>query len=348
MGDRYIRQTTFGEIGAAGQERISRSRAAVIGLGAVGSRTAELLARAGVGSLKLIDRDVVYESNLPRMSLYREQDAADGIPKAEAAARGILEVNARIRVQAVTEDVNNQNVDDMLTGIDLVIDGTDNSEAKFLLGEACRRRKIPWIYTAAVGSAGRTQNFLPFDDWPCLRCTMTYDGAKDAPTCLTEGVLGSTTAMIAAAAAAEALKILVGSAKVRREMLYVDDWNGIFRKISLGKNPECPVCVYGRYSYYGRPSGLQAAALCGRDSVQIIPAAERQVDFDGIALRLGAFGTVKRNAFTLDFDDGAAEIKLFKNGRAIIKHAGNVDQAKSIYNRYIGDSTRKCGQENTK
>lgn len=341
MEDRYIRQITYGKIGEEGQERLRNARAAVIGLGAVGSRAAELLARSGVGNLRLVDRDSVYWSNLPRMSLYTETDAVEELPKAAAAARHLQQINSEVRIEALNEDVNNRNVDQILSGADVVIDGTDNSETKFLLGEACRSLRIPWIYSMVVGSAGRTQNFLPEDGWPCLRCTMNYDGAKDALTCLTEGVLSSTTALIASAAASEAVKILVKSPAVRREMLYIDDWNNIFRKVALGRNPECPVCAYGQYSYYGKSSGMQAAALCGRDSVQIVPAAEHPQDFDAVALRLEKYGKVKRNAFTLDFENDNIGIKLFRNGRAIIKHAADINRAKAIYNRYIGEAAGK-------
>lgn len=345
MENRYIRQITYRSIGEAGQEQLRQASAVVIGLGAVGSRVAELLVRSGVGRLRLVDRDSVYESNLPRMSLYTEADAAEELPKAAAAAEHLKRVNRETEIESFAEDLNSRNVDFLLTGMDLVIDGTDNFETKFLLGEACRHLGLPWIYSMVVGSSGQTQNFLPDENLPCLRCIMHYDGTKDAPTCLTEGVLSSTTAMIAAAAASEAVKILVKSKDVRREMLYMDDWHNIVRKITLRRDPECPVCAYGQYSFYGISSGMQAAALCGRDSVQVIPATEQRQDFEKIAARLRLCGTVRQNAFTLDFDNGSIDIKLFRNGRAVIQHVTDKNRAKSIYNRYIGDVLQEEGRE---
>lgn len=340
MEKRYIRQTTYRGIGTEGQERIRSARVAVIGLGATGSRVAEMLARSGTGCLRLVDRDCVYRSNLQRMSMYTEADVLNETPKAVAAAEYLKKVNSEVEIQALYEDLNAHTVDRILEDVDLVIDGTDNSETKFLIGEACHHKRLPWIYSMVVGSSGRTQNFIPGDNHPCLRCTMSYDGDKDAPTCLTEGVLSSSAGLIASAVASEALKIITGSDDIRKEMLYIDDWHNIFRKVALRRDPECPVCAYGRYSYYGKASGIQAAALCGKDSVQIVPEGDDLLDFESIAAKLEPYGTVRINVFTLDFDDGIIGIKLFRNGRAIIKNTADVNRARAIYNRYIRDAVR--------
>ena len=335
MANRYIRQETFQGVGKEGQEKLRASKVAVIGLGALGSMAANNLARAGVGFIRLIDRDVVEISNLQRQMLYTEEDVRSGIPKAGAAKAHLEAINSENRYEAVVTDVNSSTIDALIEDVDLVLDGTDNFEVRFLMSEACLHHKKNWIYGGTRGSIGMTKNFIYGKDRPCLRCMMSYDGAKHMPTCATEGILNATTAILASLETNEAVKILVGSDRVREEMLYFDLWYNQSRKIPVVKNEECPVCGYGQYSFYGKNSGMQAAALCGRDSVQVVPAEEAAIDFAAFAEKLKPFGSVTVNAFTLDFDDGTYGVKLFKNGRAIIKNVKDENRAKSIYTKYV-------------
>ncbi len=335
MGNRYIRQETFRGIGKEGQEKLKNARVAVIGLGALGSMAANNLARAGVGYIKLVDRDVVELSNLQRQMLYTEEDVKRQVPKAHAALEHLTAINSENKYEAIVADANSSTIDALITDVDLIIDGTDNFEVRFLMSEACLHHKKNWIYGGTRGSIGMTKNFLYGEDQPCLRCMMSYDGARNMPTCATEGILNATTAILASLETNEAIKILIGSDKIRKDMLYFDLWNNQTRKIPVVKNEECPVCGYGQYSFYGKNTGMQAAALCGRDSVQVVPAEEMKVDFAEYAKKLSPFGIVKINAFTLDFDDGIFGVKLFKNGRAIIRHVTDVNRAKSIYIKYV-------------
>ena len=335
MSSRYIRQETFYGIGKEGQEMLAEARVAIIGAGALGSMAANNLARAGVGFIRLIDRDFVEESNLQRQMLYEEADVDGVTPKAEAAMAHLKKINSTIRYEAVVADANASTIDSMLEDVDLILDGTDNFETRFLINEACQKHKRSWIYTGTRGSVAMTKNFVYEEDQPCLRCMMSYDIAKDSPTCTTEGILNSTTAIAASIQTTEAMKILTGAESVREEMLYYDLWENKMRLIPVRKNPECPVCGYGQFSFYGKNTGMQAAELCGRDSVQIVPGREMKIDLEQFAEKMSVLGTVKVNAFTLDFDDGSIGIKLFKNGRAIIKHVEDANRAKSIYTKYV-------------
>ena len=338
LQDRYIRQSTFKDIGGEGQRRLHHARVAIIGLGALGSRTAEVLARAGVGYIRLIDRDIVYLSNLQRMSLFDENDAAEEKPKALAAGDHLSLINSDNQYDIIIENVGAGNIDSLIADVDLVIDGTDNSESKFLIGEACHHIFKPWIYGMAVGSGASIKSFLPGKKEPCIRCMTSYDGSKHAKTCVTEGVLGTTSEIAAAVQAGEALKILTSSDNVIKDLIIIDDWFGRVRRLPISKSPDCPVCQYGQYSFYGQSTGIQAAEMCGKDSVQVIPAEELSLDFDALAQNLNSYGTVKQNAFTVDFDDGKIGIKIFKNGRAIIKHVSDPDRAKALYTKYIENS----------
>ena len=335
MENRYIRQERFQGVGEKGQEKLRISRVTVIGLGALGSMAANNLARAGVGFIRLVDRDVVELSNLQRQMLYTEADVKSQVPKAHAALKHLQEINSENAYEAVVTDANSATIDSLISDVDLVIDGTDNFEVRFLMSEACLHHKKNWIYGGTRGSIGMTKNFIYGEDQPCLRCMMSYDGARNMPTCATEGIRNDTTAILAPLEANEAIKILIGSDAVRKEMLYFDLWQNRSRKIPVVKNEECPVCGYGQYSFYGKNTGMQAAELCGRDSVQVVPAEEEHIDFMSFAERLKPFGTVTVNAFTLDFDDGTYGVKLFKNGRAIIKNVLDANRAKSIYTKYV-------------
>lgn len=333
--DRYSRQMFFYGIGTEGQEKLLQSRITVIGLGALGSAAANLLARAGIGSLRLVDRDYVEWSNIQRQMLYREKDAEEAVPKAAAAAEMLAEINSGIEIEPVITDVNSGNIDQLIGDADLIIDATDNIETRKLLGEACHALRKPWIYGGALASYGMTMNFLPEDDAPCFNCLNSGAGSG-GETCATAGVLGMITSVIASIQCTEAIKILTGSPTVRRTLLCIDIWNNDFDELTIEKNPDCPVCGKGVYERYGKAQGTQTVNLCGRDAVQVIPDAGTIVDFDLMAGRWRSCGDVRRQKFTLDLDTGQYEIKLFPDGRAIIKGTSDTAKAKSIYSEYVG------------
>ncbi len=337
MSSRYSRQEAFYGIGKAGQEKINESRIAIIGAGALGTVTADHMARSGVGFIRIVDRDYVELSNLQRQILYTEEDARQAIPKAEAAVRHLRDVNSGIMLEPVVTDFNSSTVDSVISDVDLILDATDNLAARFLLNEACRHIGKDWIYGGAIGSSGMTANFIYGEDEPCINCLMKAEQDDgNAPSCATAGVLNSTTSIISSIQCSEALKILTGSKNVRRTMIYFDLWHNRFDEIPIKKDPDCEVCVHGKYHYYGKVTGMEAVSLCGRDQVQVIPEHTVSIDFEEMKKKLAPLGEVTYNQFTLDFKRDDFSIKLFKNGRAIISHVDDVNRAKSLYIEYIG------------
>jgi len=334
--DRYSRQVRFGPLGLEGQERLAQSTAVIVGCGALGSVHATLLARAGVGTLRLIDRDYVEENNLQRQVLYTEQDAAAAMPKAEAARRHLLAANSAIRIEANIADLNPENAEDLLAGAGVILDGTDNFETRYLINDFAVRENIPWIYGAAVGSYGIAMPVLPGES-ACFRCIYPEPPSGAQPTCETAGVLGPVTSLIGSVQAMEALKVLAGHREsVRRKIFTADLWNGRIRETAQpARDPECPACARrsfpwldGRY----RPP----ISLCGRNAVQI-HEVRRPVDLPALAVRLEGLGRVRANEFALRFDDNSHEITIFADGRAIIKGTTDVSKARAVYSRYLGN-----------
>lgn len=338
MSQRYARQEAFFGIGKEGQKKLGDSRVAVIGLGALGTVTANNLARAGVGFLRLADRDYVELNNLQRQSLYTEADAAESVPKAAAACEHLKQVNSEISMEAAITDVNSLNIDSLIEDVDLVMDAADNFEVRQLINEACSHLKKPWIYGGALGAMGMTMNFLPQQDDACLCCLLGNETRMPGsePTCATAGILNTTTNIIASLQCTEALKILTGSEAVRKELLVMDLWENTFDLITAVRDPDCPVCGSREYKFYGKPQGVRAVSLCGRDSVQVIPGNQGDIHFEAFAQKLQPLGKVTCSKYTLDFDDGSISIKLFKNGRAIIRHVSDEKKALSLYAEYIG------------
>lgn len=332
---RYSRQIRFGGIGENGQARISAARVAIVGCGALGSVQAELLARAGVGFLRLIDRDYVEPSNLQRQFLYDEADAADAMPKAAAAQRRLARVNSTITIDAQIADLTPANIDDLLEEIDLIVDGSDNFETRYLINDWAVRENKPWIYGAAVGSYGITFPVLPGKG--CFGCVYPQPPQGAQPTCETAGVLGAVTATVASLQCATALKILVGDDPAR-VMTTIDLWKGETRQIRLpaSPDPECLVCgSSGEYRYL---DGKHRApiSLCGRDAVQI-HERRRPVNLRELAQRLAPAGEVRVNEFALRFDVAPYQLTVFADGRAIIKGTTDPGVARSLYSRYVGN-----------
>ncbi len=337
---RYSRQVLFEGIGAEGQERLGTARVAIVGCGALGSFHATLLARAGVGTLRLIDRDFVEFSNLQRQILFDEEDARRILPKAGAAQQKLQRVNSRIRIDAEIEDLNPGNAHRLLSDVDLILDGSDNFEVRLLVNDFSIARSVPWIYGACVGSYGLTFTIIP-GETPCLRCL--FESAPppgSVPTCDTAGVLGSIVSVISGLQTAEALKLLAG----RREALNlglqsVDVWEGRLQTISLGpgsRRNDCPAC--GRKEFEHLEGGMEsnAVTLCGRESVQVRPLNAGQVDLEAMEKKLAPLGGVERNRYLLRARIDPYLITLFTDGRAIITGTRDEAVARSVYARYIG------------
>lgn len=333
--DRYSRQTRFAPFGPPGQEKLGAATAVIAGCGALGTVQASLLARAGAGTIVLIDRDYVEESNLQRQLLYTEADSREALPKAEAARRHLLEANSAIHIEAHIADLNPGNVDDLLAGADVILDATDNFETRYLINDYAVRERIPWIYGAAVGSYGIAMPVVP-GDTACFRCLYPDPPAGAQPTCETAGVLGPVTSLIGSLQAMEAMKILsAGTASVRRKIFTADLWNGPVRETGMPpRDPDCPCC--GRCEFPWLNGRRAPISLCGRNAVQIHELA-RPLNLPDLAARLEGLGQIRHNEFALRFVTGGFEITAFPDGRAIVKGTTDVGVARGIYARYIGN-----------
>lgn len=339
MNERYSRQILFKGIGAAGQQRLQQSRVLIVGCGALGSAQAESLARAGVGKLRIADRDFVEASNLQRQTMFTERDAADRTPKAVAAASHIREINAEIEVEPEIIDVNHSNIERLISACDVVLDGTDNFATRYLLNDACVKHGMPWIYGAAVGSYGVTMTVRPHQT-PCLRCVFEEaPPAASAPTCDTAGVIMPVISIVAAVQVAEALKLLTGNIdELHGSLMQFDVWRNEWRKINPGSpSPQCPTCGLGTFSSLDAVSGDFAAVLCGREAVQISPARATQINFEELAERLRSTGDVKFNDYLLRFRTADFELTVFQDARSIIRGTSEIKIARSLYAKYIGN-----------
>jgi molybdopterin-synthase adenylyltransferase len=333
--ERYSRQVLFPGIGSEGQARLLTARVAIVGCGATGSAMAGLLARAGVGSLRIIDRDYVEPSNLQRQSLFDEADAAESLPKAIAAARKIALFNSHVVVEPVIADLVPANVTELLAGVDLILDGSDNFETRYLVNDFAVKNGVSWIYTAAVGAYGLTMNIIP-GETACLSCIFPQQPRGTVETCDTAGILNSAVNLFASLAATEALKFLVGAKeKVRRSMLSYDLWNNERSEMAVAKpRADCETCQRREFPYLegeGRPQ----ITLCGRNSVQI-HERQRPIAFVELSDKLKPHGKVMHNDFVLKFWHEPYEMTLFPDGRAIIKGTTDTAIARSLYARYVG------------
>jgi adenylyltransferase/sulfurtransferase len=334
----HDRQHRCREIGPEGQEKLRRARVAIVGLGALGSVMAERLVRSGVGNLRLIDRDFVEIQNLGTQALYTLEDAEQMLPKAVAVARHLREIHPDISVEGIVADLSPENAEELLNDVDVVLDGTDNFEARFLINDVCVKLGIPWIYSAVVESYGQTMTIVP-GQTACLRC-LYLDPPKPGalPTCETAGILNSIPAAIAAVAATEALKLLTGRGKPNTGLLHLDLWELRWTLIPVERRSDCPTCAEGRYEFLERSSATISTILCGRDAVQLRPSGSQRLDLRALAGRLEPAGNVRLNDYLLRFrpKSSDSEIVLFRDGRAIIKNVRDEAEARSLYARYIG------------
>jgi molybdopterin-synthase adenylyltransferase len=336
--DRYSRQVLFSGIGQEGQARIIASKVVLVGCGALGSVQASLLTRAGVGFLRIIDRDFVEESNLQRQILFDEEDARAVLPKAIAAQIKLRAANSLASIEGVVEDVTASNIERLVGGFDLIVDATDNFDVRFLLNDFAIKTAIPWIYGACVGSYGITFPILP-GETACLRCIIENPPAPGfSPSCDTAGIIGPIASIIASFQAAEALKILSGQKHlVNRRISSFDLWSNQRDMVSLpAPQPQCPCCGLHDFSYLDGKLGTNAAVLCGRNSVQIRRNDEANFNLEDIARKLSPECILKNNNFLLRASIGNYELTVFPDGRAIISGTSNLALAKSLYARYIG------------
>ncbi|HEU0092611.1 MAG TPA: ThiF family adenylyltransferase [Vicinamibacteria bacterium] len=336
---RYSRQELFAGIGREGQARLGSARVVVVGCGALGSVASEMMVRAGVRSLTVVDRDFVEESNLQRQSLFDEADVALGLPKAAAAETHLRALNAGVEVRGVVTDLVSDNADALLAGADLVLDGTDNFETRFLLNDVCVRAGIPWVYGACVGSYGLALLVRPKVS-PCLRCLLEERPAPGSgPTCDTAGVVAPIVHVIAGIQVGEALKLLAGRLdSLLPGLVTVDLWTGQFDVLDLrGRAPWCPACTAGQFDYAVAGPAGGSAVLCGRDAVQVRPGPNAHVDLGALAERLGASAEVRAvNEHLVRFVVPEAELVVFRDGRAIVKNVRDTAQARSLYAKYVG------------
>lgn len=338
--DRYVRQMRYPPFGEEGQRRLVQSRVLVCGCGALGSVAANLLVRAGVGLVRIVDRDFVETSNLQRQVLFDERDVADRLPKAVAAAEKLRKVNSQVEVESVVADVDHNNIAKLCEGVDAVVDGTDNFETRFLVNDFAVQENLPWVYGGCVGAEGQTMTILP-GETPCLRCLMRECPPPGAtPTCDTAGILGPIVGVIASIEAIEAMKILSGNRQaVSRKLTVVELWDSRLHQVdvsALREQVDCPACRRGEFPWLAGKEGSQTAVLCGRNAVQLTHTGG-SVSLDELARQLEGVGRLQRNPFLLRLEVDAYELTIFPDGRAIIGGTDDVATAKTVYAKYVGN-----------
>lgn len=334
--ERYIRQIIFPPLGEEGQRRLLDSSVVIVGCGALGSHIANTLTRAGVGHIKIVDRDYIELNNLQRQILFDEEDIKRGLPKAIAAAEKLRKINSQVEIEPLVADVHPRNVEEIIKGMDLVLDGTDNFETRYLINDACVKHDTPWIYGGAVGSYGMTMNIIPHQT-PCLRCLFVQiPPPGSTPTCDTAGILGAVPALIGAIEANEALKLLTGKGRPNQGLIHIDLWENTFEIFQVARQEACPVCGQGRFEFLEAKEVAMVTSLCGRNAVQITPLAEVTISLPSLAKRLQAIGKVTFNEFLLRFQVNDYLITVFLDARAIIRGTSDETVARNLYAKYIG------------
>jgi molybdopterin-synthase adenylyltransferase len=335
---RYFKQILLPEIGETGQKRLSESSVLIVGCGALGSVIANSLVRAGVGRVRIIDRDFIELDNLPRQILFDEEDVRKGLPKAIAAAEKLRLINSEITIEPVVEDLTAQNIESLLKGIDLVIDGTDNFETRFLINEASVKFSVPWIYGGVVSTYGMSFTIIP-GETPCFQCfvnEMPQPGSS--PTCDTVGVLGTAVSIVASIEVTEAIKFLTGKKEaLLRKLVYIDAWNSVWNLFNLTKGKTaCSVCDEKKFVFLEKRQGTRATSLCGQNAIQIYSPVHTISSFEELARRLASAGEVRYNEYMLKFNVDIYEFTIFTDGRTIIKGTTDESNAKTLFSKYIG------------
>ena len=338
---RYARQIQYPPLGQDGQRRLMESRALVCGCGALGSVLANTLARAGVGHLRLVDRDYLELNNLQRQVLYDEQDVASGLPKAIAARNRLRKINSQIHIEALVADVDHANICELIDGVDMILDGTDNFQIRFLVNDVAVKHGVPWVYGGCIGAEGQTMTILP-GETPCLRCLMQdCPPPGTTPTCDTAGILGPIVNVIGSLEASEAIKVLSGHRDaVSRWLTVFELWDNRIRQVnieSLKDTVDCPTCTGREYPWLDGQRGSHTAVLCGRQAVQLTFPGRQQLSLSALAQQLVGVGRVTRNPYLLRLAVDDYELTVFPDGRAIIAGTDDVTEARTVYAKYIGN-----------
>jgi molybdopterin/thiamine biosynthesis adenylyltransferase len=335
MLNRYSRQIIFPDIGEEGQEKLKKSLAVIIGCGALGTVISSALVRAGVGKVRIIDRDFIEYHNLQRQILFDEEDIRNNLPKAIAAERRLKKINSEVEVEGIVSDVNYTNIERLVKNADVILDGLDNFETRLLINDVSLKHNIPWVYGGAIASSGMTMTIIPHQT-ACWRC-MVSGQSRGSPTltCDTAGVISPAPLVIASIQSAEALKILLGSEKINRELAVIDVWENEFRHLKIAPREDCPTCL-GEYEFLEGKSGTHTTSLCGQNAVQVLNYGGYHISFEELAGRLKPLGEVKYNQFMLQFKVDSHEMVIFPDGRAIVKNTTDEAYARGFYTKYIG------------
>lgn len=336
---RYQRQARFAPLGTSGQAELAKAKVLVCGCGALGTVAADLLVRAGVGTVRIVDRDFVEVSNLHRQTLFTEQDALEQLPKAVAAANRLRQVNSEVRIEEHVADLNAANIERLAADADVLVDGTDNFETRFLINDFAVREGTPWVFAGCVGAEGQSLAIVP-GETPCLACFLPEPPpASSLPTCESAGVLGPTVGVIASYQAMEALKLCSGNRRALNPQLAVFDlWQNQLRSVAMhaARRPDCTVCGERHFRWLSGEAGSSATRLCGRNSVQLAPRQAESLDLDALAGRLEPLGAVTRNAYLLRAQIGEFQITVFRDGRAIIGGTDDEAMARTVHAKYVG------------
>jgi len=335
LRDRYSRQTILAEIGDEGQAKLLASRAVVIGCGALGCIIADLLTRAGVGDIRIIDRDFIEYHNLQRQLIFTEEDIKDELPKAIAAERYLKKVNSTIKIKGIVADVNYSNIESLCSGADIILDGLDNASTRMLINDYSQKYKIPWVYGGALATHGMTMNIIPGKS-PCLRCIRRGEDFDDRTmTCETVGVVNTIPVIVGSLEVTEAIKILTGSPDVNVDLISFDIWRNRFDRLKVDRYPQCPACN-GRYEFLEKPFKRKLTSLCGQTrAVQIIDTGIIKADLKAISKKTQKFRNVRLSDYFLRFDIDDRQIIIFPDGRTIIKNTIDENEADSIFTEQV-------------
>jgi molybdopterin/thiamine biosynthesis adenylyltransferase len=338
--ERYSRQILFQHIDGNRQKKLINSTVLLIGCGALGTVSSSYLVRAGIGELRIIDRDFIEENNLQRQILFDEVDILENIPKAVAAQKKLQRINSNVKVEGIVTDINDSNIDELTKDVDIIIDGTDNFETRFLVNDYCVKNSIPWVYGACIGSRGVVMNIIP-SMTPCLRCVFeTMPQMGSFPTCDTAGVIGPIAGIIASFQVTEAIKILTGNyASVNKSLLEIDVWETNFRQIDISELKDtnnCPTCKLHNYEFLKAEAGIMTTLLCGKNAIQVMSRNIGNIDLRHLEQRLGSITDVSCNDFMLKFKIKDHAFTVFPDGRAIITGTADTSIAKGLYSKYLG------------
>ncbi len=336
MMDRYSRQTIFPGLGEEGQRKLSNSHVAIIGCGGLGSMIATSLVRAGVGKVRVIDRDFVEYHNLHRQILFDENDIKNELPKAVAAEWHLRRINSSVETEGIVADVNQGSIEELVSGVDLIMDGLDNFEGRFLINDVSLKHGIPWVYGAAIAASGMTATFIP-GKTPCFRClSISAPAGGVVGTCDTAGVLGPVPFIIGSLQSTAAIKLLTGAAETEQHLTVIDVWQDTFQHLKTGYRKDCPACQ-GKYEYLEGKSGVETTSLCGQNVVQVLNTGGGEIALSELAKRLAQLTEVVYNEFMLRFmADEEREMVVFADGRALVRNTTDESLAKALYAKYVG------------